>query len=113
MTSLLYVGATGYIGNTRSSHLSHIPCTKIIVGCKGDFEKDRKVSESEAADFAHANRLECLITSSKSGVNVEEVFAALFRTKTRLQAASLSGPAASDASKDKTPSRQRGNCTIQ
>ncbi|MFX1376123.1 MAG: Rab family GTPase [Promethearchaeota archaeon] len=46
----------------------------LLIGNKSDLEKLIKVKEKEASQFASNNNMELIITSAKTGQNVEEVF---------------------------------------
>jgi GTPase SAR1 family protein len=47
---------------------------QVVVGCMGDIEDERQVSDTEAADWAQLHRAEYILTSAKTGLNVEAVF---------------------------------------
>jgi hypothetical protein len=77
-----------------------------VVGCKGDLESDRQVSDSEAADWAHRHKAEYILTSSKTAQNVSEAFVSLVHAWKRwkveyelLLKATMSGKGAKDGSK--------------
>ncbi len=46
----------------------------ILIGNKSDLKKQIKITESESKDYANANNLRMVITSAKTGQNVEEAF---------------------------------------
>jgi len=46
----------------------------ILIGNKSDLETQIKISESEATDYANQNNLGLIITSAKTGENVEDAF---------------------------------------
>jgi len=46
----------------------------LLIGNKSDLEKKISINENEAKDFANNNSMELVITSAKTGQNVEEVF---------------------------------------
>lgn len=48
-----------------------------IVGCKIDIENERKVTFDVGKNFAEENDLIFLETSSKTGVNINEIFKVL------------------------------------
>lgn len=51
----------------------------LLIGNKSDLENQIKVSESEASQFANNNNMELVITSAKTGQNVEDMFSKLTR----------------------------------
>jgi hypothetical protein len=79
---------------------------EIVVGCKGDAEKNRKVSETEAADWAHLHRAKYFKTSSETGLNVEDVFNEAVRLARGYQLLHPSEKKGKDA-------KQRTNCALQ
>jgi len=46
----------------------------ILIGNKSDLETQIEITESESKDYAKANNLGMIITSAKTGQNVEEAF---------------------------------------
>ncbi len=46
----------------------------ILIGNKSDLKKQIKITESDAKNYADANNLGVIITSAKTGENVEEAF---------------------------------------
>ena len=46
----------------------------ILIGNKSDLTKQIKITESQSRDYADANNLGLIITSAKTGQNVEEAF---------------------------------------
>ncbi len=46
----------------------------ILIGNKSDLEKQIKTTESESREYANTNNLGMVITSAKTGQNVEEAF---------------------------------------
>ncbi|MEE9378186.1 MAG: Rab family GTPase [Candidatus Lokiarchaeia archaeon] len=46
----------------------------ILIGNKSDLEKQIKITESESREYANKNNLGMVITSAKTGQNVEEAF---------------------------------------
>jgi small GTP-binding protein len=46
----------------------------ILIGNKSDLEKQIKITESESREYAKTNNLGMIITSAKTGQNVEEAF---------------------------------------
>jgi small GTP-binding protein len=51
----------------------------ILIGNKSDLENKIKIEENEAQAFSNNNNVELVITSAKTGYNVEEVFTRLTR----------------------------------
>ncbi|MCK4480953.1 MAG: GTP-binding protein [Candidatus Lokiarchaeota archaeon] len=49
----------------------------ILIGNKSDLEKQIKITESESREYANTNNLGMVITSAKTGQNVEEAFTEL------------------------------------
>jgi Ras-related protein Rab-4A len=49
----------------------------LLIGNKSDLGNIIKIEEKEAGDFAKNNNMELIITSAKTGQNVEEVFSKL------------------------------------
>ncbi|MFX1387603.1 MAG: Rab family GTPase [Promethearchaeota archaeon] len=49
----------------------------ILIGNKSDLKKQIKISESESINYANANNMEIIITSAKTGQNVEQAFVQL------------------------------------
>lgn len=49
----------------------------ILIGNKSDLKKQIKISESESRKYANANKMEIIITSAKTGQNVEQAFVQL------------------------------------
>ena len=45
-----------------------------LIGNKSDLENQRKITDKEASDYAVNNNLELILTSAKTGQNVEEAF---------------------------------------
>lgn len=52
----------------------------LLVGNKIDLEDKIKVEQNEAKEFADKNSMELLLTSAKTGENVEKAFEALVKT---------------------------------
>jgi small GTP-binding protein len=46
----------------------------LLIGNKSDLKKQIKISENESLDYAKANNMSLIITSAKTGQNVEEAF---------------------------------------
>ncbi len=46
----------------------------ILIGNKSDLENQRKLTDAEARDYAKDNKMELVLTSAKTGQNVEEAF---------------------------------------
>lgn len=46
----------------------------LLLGNKSDLEKQIKIKKAEAADYAKKNKLDLILTSAKTGQNVEEAF---------------------------------------
>ncbi|MFX0022050.1 MAG: Rab family GTPase [Candidatus Hermodarchaeota archaeon] len=46
----------------------------ILIGNKSDLEKQIKISESESSKYANMNNMGMIITSAKTGQNVEQAF---------------------------------------
>ncbi|MCK4780579.1 MAG: GTP-binding protein, partial [Candidatus Lokiarchaeota archaeon] len=46
----------------------------ILIGNKSDLEKQIKITESESREYSNTNNLGMVITSAKTGQNVEEAF---------------------------------------
>ncbi len=46
----------------------------ILIGNKSDLERQIKISESEAVNYAKMNKMDLVITSAKTGQNVEDAF---------------------------------------
>ncbi|MFX1419306.1 MAG: Rab family GTPase [Promethearchaeota archaeon] len=46
----------------------------ILIGNKSDLEKQIKISENESSDYANKNNMGMIITSAKTGQNVEQAF---------------------------------------
>ncbi|MFX1594725.1 MAG: hypothetical protein ACFFBK_01540, partial [Promethearchaeota archaeon] len=46
----------------------------ILIGNKSDLEQQVKISESEAVNYAKMNKMDLVITSAKTGQNVEDAF---------------------------------------
>jgi len=46
----------------------------LLIGNKVDLEKKRKVDEKEGKEFAEKNKMDFLLTSAKTGANVEAAF---------------------------------------
>eukprot|EP01122_Echinamoeba_exundans_P002938 TRINITY_DN12944_c0_g1_i1.p1 TRINITY_DN12944_c0_g1~~TRINITY_DN12944_c0_g1_i1.p1 ORF type:complete len:196 (+),score=26.25 TRINITY_DN12944_c0_g1_i1:29-616(+) len=84
----------------------------VIVGCKGDLEDERQVSDSEAADFAHMHRAEYILTSAKTGMNVEAAFEAAVRAVAQ-QNNGQQPARPSKRGKDAKQFFQRTNCIMQ
>ena len=51
----------------------------VLIGNKSDLENQRKVTDKEASNFAKDNNIELILTSAKTGQNVEEAFIKLTR----------------------------------
>jgi GTPase SAR1 family protein len=52
---------------------------QIIIGTKGDDEAKRQVTDDEAAEYARSVDSEYMLTSAKTGDNIDEAFTALVR----------------------------------
>ncbi len=46
----------------------------VLIGNKSDLENQRKISDIEARNYAKDNNMELILTSAKTGQNVEEAF---------------------------------------
>ena len=46
----------------------------ILIGNKSDLKKQIKITESESGEYANANNMVLIITSAKTGQNVEQAF---------------------------------------
>ncbi len=46
----------------------------VLIGNKSDLENKRKITDKEANDYAVKNNMELILTSAKTGQNVEEAF---------------------------------------
>ena len=46
----------------------------ILIGNKSDLDSQRKVTDMEASNYAKDNNMELMLTSAKTGQNVEEAF---------------------------------------
>jgi small GTP-binding protein len=46
----------------------------ILIGNKSDLENQKKITDKEASDYAVNNNMELILTSAKTGQNVEEAF---------------------------------------
>ncbi len=46
----------------------------VLIGNKSDLENQRKITEMEASNYAKENNMELILTSAKTGQNVEEAF---------------------------------------
>ncbi len=46
----------------------------VLIGNKSDLENQIKITKSEAADYAKIHNMDLVVTSAKSGQNVEEAF---------------------------------------
>jgi len=51
----------------------------VLIGNKSDLENQRKITEKEASDYAKDNNMELILTSAKTGQNVEDAFIILTR----------------------------------
>ncbi|MFX1455495.1 MAG: Rab family GTPase [Promethearchaeota archaeon] len=49
----------------------------MLIGNKSDLENQRKITDMEARTYAKQNNIELLLTSAKTGQNVEEAFISL------------------------------------
>jgi small GTP-binding protein len=49
----------------------------ILIGNKSDLKKQIKITESESGEYANANNMVLIITSAKTGQNVEQAFVKL------------------------------------
>jgi small GTP-binding protein len=52
----------------------------LLIGNKSDLEKKININENEAKTFANSHNMKLVITSAKTGQNVEEVFVELTKT---------------------------------
>jgi GTPase SAR1 family protein len=84
---------------------------QVIVGCKADLEEQRQVSDGEAADFAHIHGAEYILTSAKTGDNVESAFETVVRAIRH--AGDARPPQRSKRGKDAKQFFQRTNCIMQ
>ncbi len=46
----------------------------VLIGNKSDLENQRKITEMEASNYAKENNMELILTSAKTGQNVEDAF---------------------------------------
>ncbi len=46
----------------------------VLIGNKSDLENQRKITDTEASNYAKENNMELILTSAKTGQNVEEAF---------------------------------------
>ena len=46
----------------------------VLIGNKSDLENQRKITEMEASNYAKENKMELILTSAKTGQNVEDAF---------------------------------------
>ena len=46
----------------------------VLIGNKSDLENQRKITDMEASQYAKDNNMELILTSAKTGQNVEEAF---------------------------------------
>jgi len=46
----------------------------VLIGNKSDLENQRKITDMEASNYAKDNNMELMLTSAKTGQNVEEAF---------------------------------------
>lgn len=46
----------------------------VLIGNKSDLEHQIKITETEASDYAKAHQIELVLTSAKTGQNVEDAF---------------------------------------
>jgi len=46
----------------------------VLIGNKSDLDSQRKITDSEASKYAKDNNMELILTSAKTGQNVEEAF---------------------------------------
>ncbi len=46
----------------------------VLIGNKSDLENQRKITDTEARNYAKKNNMELMLTSAKTGQNVEEAF---------------------------------------
>jgi len=46
----------------------------VLIGNKSDLENQRKITDMEASNYAKENNMELMLTSAKTGQNVEEAF---------------------------------------
>jgi GTPase SAR1 family protein len=69
------------LGSWLAEHSKHGGSPRMVVVCanKVDGEGKRVVSEAEGKKFAAAHGFAYFETSAKSGLNVNELFAALFK----------------------------------
>ncbi|MHA1985812.1 MAG: Rab family GTPase [Promethearchaeota archaeon] len=51
----------------------------VLIGNKSDLENQRKITDIEASNYAKDNNMELILTSAKTGQNVEEAFIKLTR----------------------------------
>ena len=51
----------------------------VLIGNKSDLGNQRKITDSEASKYAKDNNMELILTSAKTGQNVEEAFIKLTR----------------------------------
>jgi small GTP-binding protein len=51
----------------------------VLIGNKSDLENQRKITDMEASNYAKDNNMDLILTSAKTGKNVEEAFIKLTR----------------------------------
>jgi hypothetical protein len=108
-----YAGARKILSSNMKLTVTFASMAQIVVGCKGDLESDRQVSDSEAADWARQNRAQYILTSCKTGENVEEAFSLLVRTWRRWKAEHAPPPNATGSAKLPKPKSNRTICLLQ
>jgi hypothetical protein len=79
------------------------------VGCKGDLEAERKISDAEAADWATEKHAEYILTSAKTDSNLGEAFVGAVRSLARWRDA-MNAAAAENA---KISNRTQSKCVCQ
>ena len=84
---------------------------QIIVGTKGDLEPESQVTDTEAVEYAKSLGTEYILTSAKSGYNVEEAFAALIRKVRRESPATTY--AYGDGAQQRVQTKKGARCVLQ
>lgn len=75
---LSFAKISGWMNDVQQSSKPHVPVF-VLVGNKADLDRHRQVTKSDAERFASSCNIDYIETSSRTGVNVEEVFALLSR----------------------------------
>jgi GTPase SAR1 family protein len=84
---------------------------QIIIGTKGDDEARREVTDDEAAEYARSVDSEYMLTSAKTGDNIDEAFTALVR-KLR-KAKEVASPPKESSTQTTAKSTKGAKCAIQ